>query len=161
MDSLKPPPPPPISSNQQSVADSPQSGDRFLPSPKPIIGDLRTHSLIETHKLEERNGDEPIFLREQSRRTESAKAVQLITWRDLPGKEDYYGATNNRLMLGTSDHNSESHKSGSELVNSAGDPYAESLSMQEENSLPSSGSTTRERQLTAALKSNVVAFTSF
>ncbi|VDL56551.1 unnamed protein product, partial [Hymenolepis diminuta] len=170
MESLKPPPPPPpIPTNQASAADSPQSGDRFPPPPVPLMEDLRTQSLTETHEPSGNNEEEPGFPREErhSRRAESAKAVQLIKWRDLPGKEDYYGATNNRLMLGRLDRNSESENRGSDLVQWAGDQqftesqHTESSSMQEENSLQSSTSTARERQLSAALKSDMIAFTSF
>ncbi|KAM3171352.1 hypothetical protein ACTXT7_016781, partial [Hymenolepis weldensis] len=169
MESLKPPPPPPpIPTNQTSDANSPQSGDRFPPPPVPLMGDLRAQSLTETHKVGENNGEEPSFPKEErhSRRAESAKAVQLIKWRDLPGKEDYYGATNNRLMLGRLDRNSESERRGSDLVQWTGDQqftesqHTESSSMQEENSLQSSTSTARERQLSAALKSDMIAFTS-
>nr|CUU97891.1 hypothetical transcript [Hymenolepis microstoma] len=165
MESLKPPPPPPlhVSADQKGAANSPQNGDRFPSPPVPLMQDLRTQSLTETHNLGGNKGDEPGFPREQrqSRRAESAKAVQLIKWRDLPGKEDYYGATNNRLMLGTPNSNSVSDNRGSDHVQSAGDQHTESPSMEEENSLKSSTSTTREHQLTAALKSDMIAFTSF
>ncbi|VDN99221.1 unnamed protein product [Rodentolepis nana] len=166
MESLKPPPPPPLlhnSTDHKDTSNSPQNGDRFPLPPEPRLEDLRTQSLTETHNLGGNNGYDSGLQGEQrqSRRAESAKAVQLIKWRDLPGKEDYYGATNNRLMLGTPNSNSVSDNRGSDLVQSADDQPTESPSMREENSLKSSTSTTREHQLTAALKSDMIAFTSF
>ncbi|CDS42434.1 docking protein 3 [Echinococcus multilocularis] len=150
---LSPPPPPSNPSKSATIPDSPQNADHPSP-PVPLLSDCKPQGLCGTHKAEASSGEHPL-LREQghSRRTDSAKAVQLIKWRDLPGKEDYYSSTSNQFLSRTPEHSGESDYRGSDDVNFVANqcledyPPTESPSIQEDTSLPSSTSTTRDRQI--------------
>ncbi|KAL5111053.1 Docking protein 3 [Taenia crassiceps] len=165
---LSPLPPPSNPSISTSTPDFPQNVDQPSPPPIPLLTDHRTQDSSGSRKAEN-NIDERSPLREQghSRRTDSTKAVQLIKWRDLPGKEDYYISTSNHFLTRTLEHRGEPDDRGSDGVNIVTDQcltapqHTESPSMQEDTSLPSSTSTTRDRQMSAALRSDMVAFTSF
>ncbi|KAL5964811.1 Docking protein 3 [Taenia solium] len=165
---LSPPPPLPNPSTSATTLDSPQNGGHPSPPPIPLLTDYKTQDLSGSRKTEN-NIDERSVLREQghSRRTDSTKAVQLIKWRDLPGKEDYYSSTSNHFLTRTSEHSGEADNHESNCANLLADQcltasqQTESPSMQEDISLPSSTSTTRDRQMSAALRSDMIAFTSF
>ncbi|KAH9283116.1 hypothetical protein ECG_04325 [Echinococcus granulosus] len=152
---LSPPPPPSNPSKSATIPDSPQNADHPSPPPPvPLLSDCKSQGLGGTHKAEA-SSDEHSLLREQghSRRTDSAKAVQLIKWRDLSGKEDYYSSISNQFLSRTPEHSGESDYRGSDDVNFVADqcladyPPTESPSIQEDTSLPSSTSTTRDRQI--------------
>lgn len=165
---LSSPLPPPNPSTSATALDSPQNVDHSPPPPIPLLTDYKTQDLSGSCRAEN-NIDEYSPPREQghSRRTDSTKAVQLIKWRDLPGKEDYYSSTSNHFLTRTLEHSGEPDDRGGDGVNFVTDQcltasqHTESSSMQEDTSPPSSTSTTRDRQMSAALRSDMIAFTSF
>ena len=147
-----------------SVADSQQNTHTLSPPSVPIVTDHKSQSMVDTRVVGGSKDEEDLQIEERrSRRVESAKAVQLIKWRDLPGREDYYISAPNRYVLESPDQVGEfGHESSDQHPMMNQQSVGESPSMQEEISLPdSSSSTTRDHQLSAVLKSNMIAFTSF
>ncbi|VDD81288.1 unnamed protein product [Mesocestoides corti] len=156
---------PPSPTLLKCVSSTTYTADCLPHSPNVLLNDRKSHSLVDTQKVQG-NDNERICLSEQkhARRTESAKAVQLIKWRDLSEKEDYCSSASKRVLMESPEHGGESDYRGSDLVveqQLSTTQGTESPSMQEEASLPSSSSTARNRQLEAALRHDMIAFTAF
>ena len=162
-------PVPPIDPLKSANIDESQNAPKLTPPSASITTNYKSQSLVDSHITEE-SYDENDLSKEQrcSRRMESAKAVQLIKWRDLPEKEDYYVLTPNRYLAEMPEQVGELCPRSPEGFNFTSGRHSveslreESLSMQEETSLPdTSTSTARDLQLSAVLTSDMIAFTSF